>query len=135
MRNPAESDRPQPLEPAATGPGLESVAPEGLGRFGMLAASRPWSKPLVIVVGILAGLFLVARIAAALPSRQFGRLICLAFVMGIIIFGYKSYAEQMMGNYLKVKGRILSLFKKGSEREEGGVKKEIGLVSDPTAGR
>jgi hypothetical protein len=104
-------------EQPAVKSGEQAVAPASAGSLGESAASRPWVKPLTIAVGVLVAFFLVVKISAALPSRQFGRLIYLAFFLGIFVFAYKSYAEHVTSSYLGIKSKILTMFKKANERE------------------
>ncbi len=87
------------------------------GRLGQLAARFPWLKPLLIVGGILTGFLLVARITAHLPSAQLGKIIYLAFFLGVFTFAYKSYADHVCNSYFTIKHKVVSMFKKANDRE------------------
>ena len=106
-------------EPVATESAPRKAAPEEVptGKFGELSSRYIWFKPLMIIGAIFAGFLIVTKVATLLPSQQMARVIYLVYFLGIMLFAYKSYADHMAESFVKVKGKVLTMFKKANERE------------------
>jgi hypothetical protein len=143
-----------PGQPAAAEPGSarEDAAPSPAAS-GQPAGRYPWLEPLLIVCGILLGWAIVAKVAKMLPSAQLGRLIYLAFFVGISVFVYKLVGEQVVNNYVEAKGKVTAMFGKSDQHErllrkraaealgenpesaEGAAHPEVEKVAAPGAGQ
>lgn len=108
---PGPETAPQPREQ------MPSQAEEPAAGSGHLFTRFPWSRPLVLVAAILAGFFLVRKLASILPSALFARVLYLAFFLGIFAFAYKSYAEHVTTSYFAIKKKVLAMFEKANRRE------------------
>jgi hypothetical protein len=46
-----------------------------------------------------------------------GRVIYLAFFLGVFVFAYKAYADHVTNSYFSIKNKILVMFEKSNRRE------------------
>lgn len=117
------------------GPKAEVAAPAApAGRFGELALRYRWFKPLAIVGALVVGLLIIGQVARLLPSARLGRVIYFAFFAAIFAFAYKSYADQVVNNYLMVRESVLSVFKKTNQRELPPLEEKESETAGGTAG-
>gem|GEM_PF-3637895 len=117
---PAASEEPQP-------PPVQPQPPAPGNRFEELSAKYVWFKPLAMVGALVVGLLIAGRVARLLPTRQFGRLFSLVVFLGIIVWAYKCYMDQMVANYLSVKEKVVTMFKKANQRggQQAGKEEEL----------
>lgn len=111
-----------PLLPSSgslpSAPQQKELAPDTPSRApGGAPASQPWRLPLMYGGAIVVIFFIIRKLAASLPSQLLTRVIYLAFFLGVFVFGYKFYAEQVVSGYFTAKTRILALFEKANRRE------------------
>jgi Domain of unknown function (DUF4124) len=85
--------------------------------FGQLSARFPWLKAVFITGAILCAFLVVRKLSDLLPSALLGRLILIAFFLGVFVFVYKSYAEHLSKSYSDVKTKILAMFENANKRE------------------
>lgn len=85
--------------------------------FGQMFVRFPLLKPVAIVCAILCAFLVVRKLTDYLPSALLGRLICIAFFLGVFVFVYKSYADHLLKSYANVKTKILALFENANRRE------------------
>ena len=107
----ASAAREQRVEPATAPPAKTE------GRFGELSDRFPGFKPLVVVAGFFTALLLVVKISSLISSPQLVRVIYLSFFLTVFVYGYKVYADHVVGSYFSVKQKVLSMFMKANERE------------------
>ena len=105
--------------PGASTEVAEQVAapPEETRDPGRLFGRFPWLKPLLGGSAVIAGFFLVRRLACFLPSVLLGRLVILSFFLAVSVFCMKTYAEHISSSYFKIKDRVLTMFEKSNRRE------------------
>ena len=87
---------------------------------GRLFARFPWMKPLFVGSSVIAGFFLVRRLAWFLPSVLLGRLVVLSFFLAVSVFGVKMYFEHISSSYFRIKDRVLAMLEKSNRREAPG---------------
>ena len=111
-------------EPSAQGAALEpqhedvAASQESAGMFALLSSRFPWFKPLAYVVGIAALFLAVTKVAALLPSPMLSRAIYISFFLGVMVFLYKSYVENVARSTAKIKDSAVAIIKNSSAREE-----------------
>ncbi len=86
-------------------------------RSDKLFARFPWAKPLAIVAGVIAVLFVGRRLVAAIPFPQLARVINIALFLGVFVFVYTVYARYLVDEYFSVKDKVIAMFKKANQRE------------------
>jgi hypothetical protein len=120
--------RPEPLRDAKPVPAASAPAPakaaapaeEPTSTYGQLAARYTWFKPALIVGAVILLYLIVRKIAVALPSALFARLLCIVFFLGVFVFLYVSYARYLSSSYYTFKTKMLALFEKSNRREAPG---------------
>jgi hypothetical protein len=118
-RKKAAHSEPAPPEVVSIEPASQSVAPANLaGRLDELGSRFPWFKPLLYLFAILAVFTLITKVTTLIPSRLFGRLIYLAFTVGVLFLLYKSYAEHLVQTTRKLKEDAAEVARKGAARQE-----------------
>jgi hypothetical protein len=132
-----EQEQAKPAQPVADEQptqisGRESPVPSRLSeRFARLAERWPWLKPSAIICGMIAGFIIVIKLAGILPSPQMARLLYIAFFLGVFVFIYKSYVDYLVGGYLEIKHKFVTMFKNANERERlQGLDKPAGDASE-----
>lgn len=115
----ARKQPPQETPPSAAAGVEQAPAPAAAppSRSDSLTGRFPWLKPLAFVAGIVALFMAVAKVSTLLPSPLLGRLIYLAFFLGVFVFGYKVYADSMLESYRTIKTKTLAMFVKANERQ------------------
>lgn len=119
----ADPDR----EPVVQGAEVEqqhedgAVNREPAGIFAQLSSRFAWFKPLAYVAGIAALFLVVTKVAALLPSPMLSRAIYISFFLGVMIFLYKSYVENVARSTAKIKDSAIAIVKNSSARGETAV--------------
>ena len=85
--------------------------------MGRLFARFPWSRPLCAVFGALMAFFFVRKLSSHISSALLGRVIYLAFFVGVFVFAYKAYADHVTNSYFSIKNKVLVMFEKSNRRE------------------
>jgi hypothetical protein len=117
--------RPEPLRDAQPVPAASAPAPaktaaaaeEPTSTYSRLAARHAWFKPALIVGAVILLYLIVRKIAAALPSALFARLLCIVFFLGVFVFLYVSYTRYLSSSYFTFKTKMFALFEKSNRRE------------------
>lgn len=110
---------PVQTEPVSIETTSQSVAPANLaGRFDELGNRFPWFKPAVYLAVIVAIFTLITKVTVLLPSRLLGRVIYLAFTVGVLAFIYKSYSAHVVETTQKLKGEAEAVARKAAARQE-----------------
>lgn len=105
-------------EPAAAGHDRQAATPsQSDSRFVRVMARFPLIKLLIIIAGIVALSIIIVKLTSLIPSPQLARLINIALFLGLFVFAYKLYAENLVGNYFTIKTKILGIFKRANVRE------------------
>ena len=93
-------------------------APTPPPRAPSATASNPrnWGWLALYLVAAGASLVLLCQLLKSLQSRQLARVILFGATVGILLFGYKLYVDQMVSNYFTVKGKVLQLLEKTMQR-------------------
>ena len=107
---PVQEESSMPKEAAAPAP----AAPQG--KIAELSARHVWFKPLLYVAGILAGLLVVIKVAAIVPSPQLSKLIYISFFLGVFVILYKAYVEHVVADSLAVKEKTIKMMQKANAR-------------------
>lgn len=94
------------------GPSSQSDSP-----FALFLARFPLIKLLIIIAGIVAVSVIIVKLTALIPSPQLARVINIAFFLGLFVFAYKLYADNLVGNYFTIKTKILGIFSRANVRE------------------
>jgi len=102
--------------PQAAAPN-NALSGEPTSFMGRMFARFPWSRPLCVVFAILMAFFLVRKLSSQVSSALLGRVIYLAFFLGIFVFAYKAYADHVTNSYFSIKNKILVMFEKSNRRE------------------
>jgi hypothetical protein len=113
------------LEPATAGHARQAVtSSQSDSRFSHFMSRFPLFKLLIIIAGIVAASVIIIKLTSLIPSPQLARLINIAFFLGLFVFAYKLYAENLVGNYFSIKTKVLWIFTGANVREapETGVK-------------
>ena len=92
-------------------------APAPQGKIAELSARYVWFKPLLYLAAVLAAFLAVMKVASLVPSAQLSKLIYLSFFIGVFVFLYKAYVEQVVADSLAVKEKAVNMMKKSSVRE------------------
>ena len=82
-----------------------------------LSAHLSLRSPLVFLGAAIVLFFVVRKLTALLPSIMLARIIYLAFFLGVGVFAFKSYVDEIGSSYFTVKSRVLSLYEKANRRE------------------
>ena len=105
-------------EPDGAGHDRQAAIPsQSDSRFAQLMARFPLIKLLIIISGAIAASIIIVKLTSLIPSAQLARLIQIAFFLGLFVFAYKLYADNLVGNYFTVKTKILGLFSRAMARE------------------
>ncbi|MBJ6726910.1 DUF4124 domain-containing protein [Geomesophilobacter sediminis] len=92
------------------------------------AGRRGWVTPVLVLVGLAAGFFIVLRLTRNLVSAQLAKVIYLVFFLGVSVFLYKSYAEHLVEGTLGMKQKVLGMFKKANARESSALEETRGAA-------
>ncbi|HEX9023276.1 MAG TPA: hypothetical protein VF799_05495 [Geobacteraceae bacterium] len=115
---PPSAGQPALTESPPSGGGAQSATPTRAdSHVGRFAARFPWIKPILVVFGMVAAFFAVARLTSVLPSPQLSRLISIVFFVGLFLFTYKVYADHLVDGYFTIKAKILKMFANANVRE------------------
>jgi hypothetical protein len=87
-------------------------------KFQELSGAYPWFRPLCYVAAVLAAFLMVNKISSLLPSPLLGRVIHLAFIVGLVVFLFKSYSDHVAETSHKLKEEAASIVKKSQARQE-----------------
>jgi len=79
---------------------------------------RQWGWLALCLAAAGASMVLLYKLLKTLQSRQLARVILFVATMGILIFGYKLYVDQMVSNYFAVKSKVLQLMGKAMQRTD-----------------
>lgn len=79
---------------------------------------RNWGWLALCLVAAGASLVLLCQLLKTLQSRQLARVILFGATVGILVFGYKIYVDQMVSNYFAVKSKVLQLMGKAMQRTD-----------------
>jgi hypothetical protein len=96
--------------PAATSSQSDSPIVQLLARF-------PLIKLLIMIAVIVAASIIIVKLTSLIPSPQLARLINIVFFLGLFVFAYKLYADNLVGNYFTIKTKILGIFARANVRE------------------
>ena len=96
-------------QPAATSSQSDSPFTQLLARF-------PLIKMLIIIAGIVAASIIIVKLTSMIPSPQLARLINIVFFLGLFVFAYKLYADNLVGNYFTIKTKVLGIFTRANVR-------------------
>ena len=116
---------PEPLRDAQPAPATSisppdkaaAAAEEPTTTYGRLASRYTWFKPLLFAGAVILLYLIVRKIAAALPSANFARLLCIVFFLGVFVVVYVSYARYLSSSYNSLKTKMLAIFEKTTRRE------------------
>jgi hypothetical protein len=86
-------------------------------RFARLLARFPLIKMLMIIAGIIVASGIIVKLTSLIPSPQLARLINIVFFLGLFVFTYKVYSDNLVGNYFTIKTKIVGIFTKANMRE------------------
>lgn len=106
-----EQETAAPAEAVAPAP----AAPQG--KIAELSARFPWFKPLLYLAGVFAAFLVVLKVASAVSSALFSRLIYLCFFLGVFVLLYKAYTEHLVADTMAVKEKAVNMMKKATVRE------------------
>ena len=109
---------PAASDPPSQQPQASAVAGKPSAPLVTTTNSSSPRKLVGIATGMLAALFLVARLTRSLSSPQLAKVIYVAFFLGTFVFGYKLYADHLVNGYFAIKSKMLTLFAKAQQREE-----------------
>jgi hypothetical protein len=105
-------------EPAVAGHERQAAIPsQSDSRIVQFMERFPLIKLLIIISGIVAASIIIIKLTSLIPSPQLARLINIAFFLGLFVFAYKLYAENLVGNYFTIKTKILGIFTRANVRE------------------
>jgi hypothetical protein len=106
-------------EPVSVTPVSQTVAPaNAAARLDELSGRFPWLKPLLYLAAIVALWAVIIKVTSLLPSRLLGRVIYVAFAVGVVTFLYKSYAEHVVETTHKLKEDAAAVAQKAAERQD-----------------
>ena len=109
---PAQEESSAAKEEVAPSP---AHAPEG--KFATFSARYAWFQPLVYLVAIMVAFLVVIKLTALVPSGLLSKLIYLSFFMGVFVFLYKAYVENVVESTTAVKEKAITMMKKSNVRE------------------
>jgi len=105
-------------EPAAAGHDRPTAtSSQSDSPFAQLLARFPLIKMLIMIAGIVAVSIIIVKLTSMIPSPQLARLINIVFFLGLFVFAYKLYADNLVGNYFTIKSKILGIFTRANVRE------------------
>ena len=104
-------------EPAAGNDRQAAATLQSGSRLAQLLARYPLIKLLIIIAGIVAASVIVVKLTSLIPSPQLARLINIAFFLGLFVFAYKLYTDNLVGNYFTIKTKIVGIFTRANMRE------------------
>jgi hypothetical protein len=116
---PAES----PARPEQSAPQQIVAVEQPAPWFSAMAKRHFWFAPLLLLIGIALLIPLLRRICRLLPSPLLSRLIYLSFLVGLLVFCTKYYADYLTNSYLTVKSRMMGMLASVNTRqaaESGG---------------
>lgn len=109
---------PSVREPEGAGHEPQAAAPsQSDSRLKQLMERFPLIKLLLLIAGIVAAAIIIVKLTSLIPSPQLARLINIAFFLGLFVFAYKLYADNLVGNYFTIKTKVLGLFSRAMVRE------------------
>ena len=109
--------------PASSQPSAENqaaqqeVPAQAPGRFAQLTSRHVWVKPLLVVASLAALFLAVLKLASRLSSPLLSRVICMTFLVGVMVFLYKTYVDYLVEGSMKIKDRAVSMIRNSSKRE------------------
>jgi hypothetical protein len=105
-------------EPEGAGHDRHAATPsQSDSRLKLLMARFPLIKLLLLIAGIVATAIIIVKFTSLIPSPQLARLINIVFFLGLFVFAYKMYADNLVGNYFIIKTKVMGLFSRAMVRE------------------
>jgi len=104
-------------EPAAGNDRQAAAVSQPGSRLAQFLGRYPLIKLLIIIAGIIAASVMIVKLTSLIPSPQLARLISIVFFLGLFVFTYKLYADNLVGNYFTIKTKIVGIFTRANIRE------------------
>lgn len=95
-------------------------------------AQKPWHWGWLALCLAAAGasVALLYQLLKTLQSPQLTRVILIGVTVGVLLFGYKLYVDQMVANYFTVKGKVLQLMDQAMKRTDSNPAANTHLPAD-----